>query len=79
MEQNADVSQLALEISNLKEDNRRLKADLRISDRLLKQREQMILALESNYKVRMNMFRNTADENEKHKLYLSHMLKNSVD
>jgi len=79
MEQLADASQLALEITKLKEDNRRLKSDLRISDRLLKQREQMIVALENNYKVKMNMFRIIADENEKHKLYLSHMLKDSVD
>ena len=67
------------EVADLEEENRRLKAELRATARELAQRDRTITALESNFSVKMNMFRTLVAENEKHHIFLTHLMRNSVD
>jgi signal transduction histidine kinase/DNA-binding response OmpR family regulator len=75
----ADTSEFAMEIAVLKGENRKLKSELSAATRELNQRNRTISAIENSFNVRMNMFRTLADENEKHKRFLIHMMQNSVD
>ena len=68
-----------LDIEDLKEERRKLQTDLRVVKRELAQRDRALIALENNFSIKMNMFRNLAAENEKHQVFLSHLMKNSVD
>ena len=68
-----------LDIEGLKVERDKLQADLRIAKRELAQRDRALIALENNFNIKMNMFRNLAAENEKHQVYLTHLMKNSVN
>ena len=72
MEQKSDTAALEEEI-------RKLKLELRAANRELLQRDRTITAIESNFSVKMSMFRRLAEENEKHQKFLIHLMKNSVD
>jgi PAS domain S-box-containing protein len=67
------------DISALKEEVRSLKSDLRAANRELAQSARNISAIEGNYKVKMNMFRNVAAEHEKQKRFLTYLMESSVD
>ena len=72
-------SESASEIAALKDENRRLTLELRTTKRELIQRDRTITALENNFSVKMSMFRTLVSENEKHQIFLTHLMKNSVD
>jgi len=72
-------SEQTLDIEGLKEECRKLQADLRHVRRELTQRDRSLIALENNFNIKMNMFRNLAAENEKHQVFLTHLMKNSLD
>ena len=67
------------EVDALIEENRKLALELRTIKRELIQRDRTITALENNFSVKMEMFSTLALENEKHKIFLTHLMKNSVD
>ena len=67
------------EAESLKEEIHRLTLELRAANRELVQRDRTITAIESNFSVKMNMFRRLTQENEKHQKFLMHLMKNSVD
>ncbi|MCL2077771.1 MAG: ATP-binding protein [Oscillospiraceae bacterium] len=79
MEQTELKNTLAEETAALKEENRKLKSELRTMTRELNQRKRSISVMESNFNVKMNMFRSLAAENEKRRSFLKHMMKNSED
>ena len=63
----------------IQEENRKLNVELRILKRELIQRDRTISALENNFIVKTNMFNGLVKENEKHHIFLTHLMKNSVD
>ena len=67
------------ELAVLKQENQKLKAELRTANRELSRRERTISAIDTNLNVKINMFRSIAAENEKHQSYLTHMMKSSAD
>ena len=75
----ANDSAAATETDALIEEKHRLEMELRTIKRELIQRDRTITALENNFSVKMNMFRSLAIENEKHQIFLTHLMKNSVD
>ncbi|MCL2218886.1 MAG: ATP-binding protein [Chitinispirillia bacterium] len=79
MEQAADPKEPAAEIAKLTEENGRLKSELRTAKREITRNSTTIIALENNFNVKMNMLRALAAESEKHKRFLTHMMRNSVD
>ena len=79
MENPARDNELKPDTSALEEEIRKLKLDLRAANRELLQRDRTITAIESNFSVKMNMFRRLTEENEKHQKFLIHLMKNSVD
>ncbi|MCL2064238.1 MAG: ATP-binding protein [Candidatus Cloacimonetes bacterium] len=79
MNQNDTEVELSLEIAKLKEENHKIKTELRASKRAFNLQELTINALEKNASVKMNMYKALADENEKHHIFLSHLMKNSAD
>ena len=56
-----------------------VKAELRSLNRELSQRDRTISTMESNFNIKMNMFRTLAAENEKRRHFLTHMMKSSAD
>ena len=79
MESPADFAEYTSEVDSLKEEIRKLTLELRSANRELVQRDRTITALESNFSVKTNMFRRLTQENEKHQIFLMHLMKNSVD
>ncbi|MDR3012507.1 MAG: response regulator [Chitinispirillales bacterium] len=67
------------EITVLKEEVKKLKTELRATNRELAQRNRTIVAVESNFNVKMNMFRVLVAENEKRQRFLKHMMKSSAN
>jgi HPt (histidine-containing phosphotransfer) domain-containing protein len=67
------------ELLELKEENEKLKAEIRALNRQIGQRTRTIVAMESNFTIKMNMFRALASENERHQRFLTHMMKSSAD
>jgi PAS domain S-box-containing protein len=56
-----------------------LKSDLQTARRELDHRDSIIDAMESNFNVRMSMYKNLVDENSRQQTFLTHLLKNSTD
>jgi signal transduction histidine kinase/CheY-like chemotaxis protein len=79
MEHTAGAQYQASEMARLKEENRKLQSELRVAKREFIQLERTIFSMENNFNVKMSMFRRLAQESEKQKQYLEHLLKNSVD
>ena len=79
MDQAVGAAESAMEIANLKDEIRKLQTELRGANREITQRNRTIVAMKSNFSVKMNMFRTLANENEKQKRFLTYMMKNSVD
>jgi len=79
MERTTNDTEPAPETIALKEENRELALKLRAANRELIQRDRTIAVLENNFGVKMSMFRTLASENEKHQMFLMHLMKNSVD
>ena len=79
MDKAMENKEFSEQIESLNHEIRRLKSDVRSANRERNQRERAITAMESNFNVKMNMFRKLVEENEKQKRFLSHMMKNSVD
>jgi len=67
------------ELSVFKDENQKLKAEVRALNRRIGQQNRAIAAMESNFNIKMNMFRALASENERHQRFLTHMMKSSVD
>ena len=79
MPEKKEESDLSLELEALKEENQKLKTELRACKRAFNLQELTINALEKNASVKMNMYKVLADENEKHHIFLTHLMKNSED
>ena len=79
MELDMDVSEPGLEIARLKEENSNLLSQLHNMRREISLRDRTIRAIEKNLAARMRMFRSLANECERHRLFLVHMMKNSVN
>ncbi|MCL2050786.1 MAG: ATP-binding protein [Lachnospiraceae bacterium] len=63
----------------LKAENRKLKAEARSASRELIKRDRTISALETNFNIKLNMYSALLKQNEKRQMYLTHLMKNSVD
>ena len=74
-----EVEAYIREIEALKNENKKLKTDLRIIDRELVKSRRTTGALENNFRVKTNMFQKLVRENEKHQMFLTHLMKNSAD
>src|SRR5215469_4227353 len=79
MEQTAENTAPADEISALRDELKALKAEMRAAKRELSQRDRTISAIENNFNVKMSMFRALAAESEKHQSFLKHLMRSSVD
>jgi PAS domain S-box-containing protein len=64
---------------DLTQEIKQLKSDLRTAKRELNHCNSTITAMESNFSIKMNMFKKLVDENQKQQTYLTHLLKNSAD
>ncbi|MDR2578975.1 MAG: response regulator [Chitinispirillales bacterium] len=58
---------------------RRLKAELRTTNRDLSQHKTTLALLEANYNAKMNTYRTLVMENEKRQRFLTHMMKSGTD
>ena len=76
--QNSEIDSTR-ELENLKQENNQLKIDLRVAKREFRQQELTVNTLVKNASVKMNMFKILAQENQKHQLFLTHLMKNSID
>ena len=63
----------------LEEELRNAKLELQALNSALTQRDCTISDLNNDFNSKMNMFRTLAAENEKHQIFLTHLMKNSVD
>ncbi|MCL2053240.1 MAG: ATP-binding protein [Oscillospiraceae bacterium] len=79
MEQIAGDMEFDMETAALKEENLKLRAELRSANRELSRRDRTITSLESNFNIKMNMFRSLAVENEKRQSFLRYMMKSSAN
>gem|GEM_PF-3292933 len=69
----------AADTAALQEEHKKLVSELSRTKRALKQRERTIAIMESNFNVRMNVFRTIAAKNEKRRSFLKYMMKSSTD
>ena len=73
-----DIEQ-TFDTGGLKEEVHKLVAELRAAKRGLTQRDRTIAALESNFNIKINMYRALTAQSEKHQMFLTHLMRNSVD